>query len=626
MPMNSDKQTSPWIASSSMAWFCRSWKVMLGALICTLVVNILCLPLWTDYDVIEFFRTPFNKDAHMEIIYNGPLTGAEAFSITASKPSLGTFTNYCYVAKDTQRYTANLRIEKEWTPYNLTLKVHRKGYIQFRLKGPYERNDYGRVYSIAADYKNLRIGGKEIFSERKKVTCVNDFSYRIPVNVDDIMEISFDVRRHHINADDFSLIKTKNFWYIITLSIAAFVVSCVLLRYLGAACRIGKAEDAIFLFAFFLFLLFPLSTMSDAQKSVRENRTLATRPKLSEVLRDDARIGQRYDGWFCDHLGGRAELIKVHDFVEVEMRHIVKGRRLWKMMDDGWIWTYGAPFTPFASLDNLKRAMHPIATNFGRLEKFCEANHIKLYVLVVPHKESVYQEYMYGYGTDKERGAAEVACHEQMKHLIEEQHVTYIYPWKELREASKQDYTYFKALHHWTDWGAYIGYRTLMREVRKDFPDIPVASLKDYKQTQSNLLRDDWKRDFYVHPLVREVKRFFHPDADVGGFTPMYNYYDHKSRDRLAMQMSENTKDFSYKGGAYKVMLLGDSQCDNFVGFLSYSGRKTKYIRLNRHPRLRGAERYKILKYYGKEILSYKPEILILLVWMDGLPNFSNAS
>ncbi len=62
-------------------------------------------------------------------------------------------------------------------------------------------------------------------------------------------------------------------------------------------------------------------------------------------------------------------------------------------------------------------------------------------------------------------------------------------------------------------------------------------------------------------------------------------------------------------------MLLGTSQNDNFSVFFPYSAARTKYIRLNLNTRLRGGDMYKIMKYYKKEILEFKPDILIFSIW-----------
>lgn len=556
----------------------------------------------------------------MEIIYTGPLTGAEAFSVTSSESSLSCSTNYCY-AKDTQLYTVDLPIDGEWKPYRFTLGMRGRGVIQVRLRGPHKLNDYGEIYSIATDYKNLRIADKVIFPARRKVTYTKDFEHRISVNANDTVKISFDVRKHPLGADDFNLIRSKNFWYVITLSILAFAIFYTLLQRISTTfCKRRKPEDGVFLFIFFLLLAAPLCNVFGAQKmvSLRENRALAKCPRLSEVLIKGANFGRGFESWFCDHLSGREGLLKIHDVINMQTQHIIKSPQTWQMLDNGWI--FYLPLTPRADM----KQVQPIVTNLVRLQKFCEINHIKLYVLVVPRKESIYQEHLYGYGRSKENGVSENAFHEQIKQLTRKQHISYIYPWKELRDASRQDYTYFKVTHHWTDWGAYIGYRALMNEIRKDFPNMPIVSLGNYRQTQSKLIRDDWERDYYIPSHSWSV---LNSEIDRCQSAPVYNYYDHKHGNELALKMGNDKymKDFTYGGGAYRIMLFGDSQSENFTGFLSYSASKMRLVRFNLETRgIRGRERYKILKHHANEILSYKPDILVLLVWLDALFGFSH--
>ncbi len=599
--MNSNDLTPPDAIPRLLApaGFRESWKIMLGALIGTLIVNILCLPLWMDYDVESVIRTLFNRDARMDIIYNGPLTGANAFSITSSEPALSSPTNY-YRGNDAQLYTANMQVGGEWKAHSLTLNARRKGYVQILLRGPHRCDDYGEIYSITTDYSNLKIRGKEIFSSRRKVTYIKGFSYRIPVNANEAINISFDVRRHHFDADDFDL--KRNFWYIITLSVLTFVIFYILLQRLSISYKHAKAEDAVFTFIFFLLLMVPLSNISDAQKVAREGRTLKQRPKVSLILEGGANYAKECEDWFCDHLGGREWLIKLHDVIQRETQRIIRGRIAWYIQDSGWIfedlgWHLGS------------KDVKPIVDTMVEMKKFCELNHIKLYVFVVPRRESIYQEQLYGCVSKRKQFAEESALHEQIKSLAARQHVTYIFPWTELRDACKLDYTYFKLTHHWTDWGAYIGYRALMKEIHRDFPDIPIVSLGEYNQTQSSLTRDEWVRNFSSGTL----KRFFNFETDQRCPVTIYNYYDSRNADKLVLNVGKYTKDFRYGGGAYKVMVIGTSQNENLMNFLPYSAAQTKYIRLNM-GQLPGSERWKIMKHYKKDILSYRPNILIFSI------------
>ena len=85
----------------------------------------------------------------------------------------------------------------------------------------------------------------------------------------------------------------------------------------------------------------------------------------------------------------------------------------------------------------------------------------------------------------------------------------------------------------------------------------------------------------------------------------------------MEVRVGKFTKEFRYPEGKRRVMLIGSSQNENFLQYLPYSASQTKYIRVNT-----GWERdaaYKILKVYKKEILSFKPEILILSIPTESL-------
>lgn len=56
-----------------------------------------------------------------------------------------------------------------------------------------------------------------------------------------------------------------------------------------------------------------------------------------------------------------------------------------------------------------------------------------------------------------------------IKYIKETLNFEIIYPLDELKEADKSDYVYFKTDHHWTDWGAYIGYQALLKQLKKTF-------------------------------------------------------------------------------------------------------------------------------------------------------------
>ena len=239
-------------------------------------------------------------------------------------------------------------------------------------------------------------------------------------------------------------------------------------------------------------------------------------------------------------------------------------------------------------------------------------------MIEVPRKESVYKEILTDkYGLDKKKFMKVSQVQETMTSEVRRHHIPYIYPYEALRNAAKHDFVFFKCSHHWTDWGAFVGYRELMKEVCRDFPDIPTVSLNDYRWSKNWLLRDEYNGDYCMPP---HFSRFFNDehlyDLSEGTF---YNYYDHKDGNKMVVEVGRHTKGFTFPDGIHKIMLIGTSQNENLLHFLPYSAAQLKYIRLNLGG-VKEVEQFKILKLYKKDILAFKPDILVLSITTDNLP------
>ena len=262
-----------------------------------------------------------------------------------------------------------------------------------------------------------------------------------------------------------------------------------------------------------------------------------------------------------------------------------------------------------------------IVQNLIQLNQFCEQNKIKLYVLEVPRKEHFYKDvYINKFGFDEKKFFRISQAQESIRNEVRKYHIPYVYPCKALLNAAKRDFVFFKWSHHWTDWGAFVGYCELMKEVRRDFPDMPIVSLNDYQKSQNRFIRDEWHRNYSPSSTDRLLN---FSDAPLNRFP--YNYYDHRDGEKMAVKVGRHTKDFAYPEGKYKIMLIGTSHNENLTQFLPYSAAQTRYIRLNM-GQTKEMEQFKILKLYKKDILAFKPNIFILSISTDNLLRLRDLS
>ena len=345
---------------------------------------------------------------------------------------------------------------------------------------------------------------------------------------------------------------------------------------------------------------------------------LANKPKLEDIFKEKSDYGRRYENWFNDHLCGRVPLIKLHDILRNELSYIIRTKKAIYLKETGW--EFHLPLVQV--LDCRPAFVQSIVQNLVQLNQFCQQNRIKLYVLEVPRKEIVYKELTKeNYGFDEGKFIKDSQTRETIRNKVWKHQIPYIYPYRALRVAMKSDFVFFKWKHHWTEWGAYVGYRELMKEIIKDFPDMPVISLDDYWKSKNWLIRDEYWRSYDLAFNLREY--FNNTSMDDPPNRVLYSYYDHKNSDKMVFKLGKFTKDFVYPAGKHKIMLIGTSQNENLLSFLPYSAAQTKYIRTNM-GQAKASDEFKILKLYKKDILAFKPNILILSIGPGNLPALRN--
>ena len=578
----------------------------------TLLINILCIPLWTECDYVGFVRTLFNEETRLDLLYRGKITGVEPFHFQSTPRPFYTTWKY-EPGLNIHRNNLSLRVRGEWQKLSLQVEALRDGEITVILRGPEEQDEYGSFHSILVDWRNFKINGEIVFDETKVFSLTKKFTQHISIKKDEILNIEAEFRKHQFTIHDFTWLSSGNLWFLITGNLLFFFLIMQLLNYFIRGRDRLRLGDTLLVVTFFICLFIPMMNISNELKSQRENRTLAEKPTLEEILKGKVNTGGGYERWFNDHFCGRVLLIKLHDTIRNKLSRIIRSQGAVYFKEGGWEF-----FSPFVrDWDHKLISSYSIVHNLIQLHQFCQQHRIRLYVLETPRKERIYKELIINkYGIDNNQFVKTSQEQEAIRAEARIRKIPWIYPYKELRDAAKQDFVFYKWKHHWTDWGAFVGYRELMKEVQKDFPDIPVSSLDDYNKTQSWLIRDEYKRS---HDLGRHLYQLFNDeDQDDPPNRTLYNYYDHKDADKTAIKVGKFTKEFSRPDGKYKVMLIGTSQNEGILQFLPYSTTYVKYIRLNM-KQVRTSDEFKVMKLYKKDILAYKPEILILSIEEDSL-------
>ena len=480
------------------------------------------------------------------------------------------------------------------------------GEITVKLLGPEDRDDYGHYYTTLTDWRNVKINGKTVSTGAMSSSFQKGFSKQISCKKDEVLHVEAEFRRHHFTIHDFTRLNSGKVWYLITGNLLFFAL---IYRLLGLIRGGGiRRSDAFFLTIFFISLFIPMIGISNAVKSVRESRMLAVKPEMKEIFKKGSDYGRKYEQWFNDHFCGHVGLTKLHNVIRNKLSIIIRTERWVCLKDSGWMFSIRDRNFRSSSTQSIIR-------NLITLNRFCQSHQIKFYVFEVPGKEDIYKEILKErYGFDEQKFIKVFQAREALRNEAQKNHVSWIYPYKALCEAAKKDLVFFKASHHWSDWGAFVGYCELMKEITKDFPNLPVVSLNDYRKTSNRLIRDEWHRDYFLWL----PQRFFNFRTRESPNLTLSTYYDHENSDKMVIRVGKYTKDFTYPLENGKIMLLGTSQNENFCQFLPYTAKRTRYIRLNR-GQVKIDDEFKVIKLYKKDILTFKPDILILSIHTDNL-------
>ena len=367
----------------------------------------------------------------------------------------------------------------------------------------------------------------------------------------------------------------------------------------------GKSRvDIIFLTIFFAFLFVPMSHIDQNDISNQENRFLAKwQPLIKENNEINFDFGKNFNDWFNDRFCLRRELVNIKNNITF---HVTD------MNDKGLIdKTTGISYPQWDFMEYNANELNQNFKSVYKLDDWCKKHRIKLYTLIVPNKPQIYIPKKTNM-INRNLHAVFLEFHEKLQ---QEKRLSVVYPYKELYEGKKNSFTYFKTEHHWTDDGAFIGYKTLMKEINKDYPDIKPLTSDDFEYSFNKLVRGDFEQDYRfgttIELLGLQNPKKYH-DVD-------YRYYTYKDaaniREEVINIPHHREKFYHYDNGAnYRVILLGTSQSENLSTFIAPTFKDVYRLRNNNVSDFNEAERFKIMKRYEQDILDYKPDIIIFCI------------
>jgi hypothetical protein len=300
-----------------------------------------------------------------------------------------------------------------------------------------------------------------------------------------------------------------------------------------------------------------------AEISQAENRTLARLPQLPRSLEQWETFPQRFDAYFNDNFGLRTLLLRLNSgFSSVMLGRLPSDKVI--IGKDKWLFLAGdqaidqyrnrAPFSAL-QIGDAREALSRRARHAATLKS-------RYLFVVVPDKHNIYPEQMPSYLTRQDRPSQL----DEMLAIAKSADVPMLDLKPAIRAGKSDGLVYFKDDTHWTDWGAYLGYRAIMQAL--PLPELPIVQL-DYRQFS---VRTEFAGELagmanlpWVEPTVTIDRSTHRCQIDASSLR--------QQPDRL-FSVARST----CPGAKYKVVYIGDSFTYRVMGYLAQSFGEVKFV------------------------------------------------
>ena len=509
------------------------------------------------------------------------------------------------------------------------------GEIHVFLRGEY-RFKGGRSLSQKVDFLAASANGKEFVEGKVAVDYRNPRRVSLPVAAGQVVSLKVRTAPHGYTADEArELIET---WFDGIGEASTVVDAAFFCRGKGpwggalfwlmthrlpvfGAVALLLFWSAVWLFApsdrgkwcclgtFVALLSVPMLFCSNAKVSVAEKRRLAELPTLWHGGRFDAGFPKGLENWFNDHFGGRSAALGAYTWINRRVNSVVAmGPGRWNQRT-GWIFKAGG--TPMPAVDPRGVAA------LGEFKDWLGKQGISLYLVLVPDKERIYAREADSVGVALDKNGLE-GWRKALAGVLGNRLVA---PLEALDAEQANEYVYFKTSHHWTQHGAFLGWRQLGKSMLEngDAVDQSVFEPAAFACTKSRFVREDFSMVDSVGATASLYFGLGVSDAPDNVLNADYLYYAPRAAAFAKAKYFHDGYhcgfDFeSTRGNDKRVCVIGNSQSDQWDPFIGSCFKHARRIRYNATGLLKGdpKEQAKLAKNFARDILDFRADVVVL--------------
>jgi len=364
-----------------------------------------------------------------------------------------------------------------------------------------------------------------------------------------------------------TLLRQNLFFFLAILLFVILIVS-------GKYCLKGKRSH-FFLVVFFLTLISTglIVHLFNTENSILLSENRRTK-KFPTFQLDSADVyTKELDNYILDQLSGRKYIIRLNNLIQYSVFKQLVNNQVIHFGKDGWMFFVGGitreNYENRQPLTNqeLKKLLNVLEERNEWLKK----RGIRFYMIFPPMSQTVYEEHV---GQRMRRYYKQTKTEQLFEYLKLNSDLDVIDLYTPLVKAKKtfQGDLYFKNSCHWSFFGGYIAYCTMINYIKNDFPNIgePLNS-KDFKWVETSNYKPDLLKlmDIDVFYSFKQYKPLFFDNIITDTIYPFY----------LDLWTPKPPASVITKRTNYPSMLMyGDSYAGSFLPFLARNFSKTTFI------------------------------------------------
>lgn len=268
-----------------------------------------------------------------------------------------------------------------------------------------------------------------------------------------------------------------------------------------------KTTRIIIIFSFLTVLCLPFLQMEFHffhEFEDPEKRELAAAPEFTWNRLPELPAG--FELFWSDNFGMRPDLIRWNNIMRVELLDVspvpsvVLGKDHWmfycsEALDDGNTFEDYRGLSPLSSreLEKLRIRLEANRAEFAR-------HGMRYLVVVVPNKNTVYGEFL----PDSIRKSGTTRLDQFMEYMKSHSNVRILDLRKALLDAKNDCPVYWKTDSHWNSFGAYVGYREIVRCLSLDFPGLSAGNIAGAVDVSSSPPGGDLAQMLFMQDVVSE--------------------------------------------------------------------------------------------------------------------------